>query len=423
MSIPLFLLSFNKAKLSLNASEFTQSLVRNLPKDPCDLYVFGFQELCSTLDGCFRRSAEKHLMEVNRVLLHALRRKYTSSDNTSYNFTTVGMHNAGAIAIVAITPFALKFSTPRFADASCGYASTLTKGAVGLRISYVSEETFVTELTFVNAHLCALEGEARYQRRLQDVYVLMRALDFGDNYNYLKPNSHAFFMGDLNFRTSKTGNSPVQELLDLPHDPDVHPKRSGEKQTRYMMSLVKKYDELTAAREDGEIFSGFDEALIAFNPTYKYHVGTAIYNNSRSPLWCDRILYQSTYRCGIDPVVHKYASIPRYLRLDHRPVFLHISIPTEAPVPIVDHNGHLMLLAPTQKTGNKSPILIDGDNEAGSHTKINMRSTAFDKIKQNVIRRVSDTSLGYALWFSTTSSGRLVALPLALFAWLYYYFF
>lgn len=422
MSLPLFVLSFNLGKLSLNAHEFTESLVQNFPDDPCDLYVFGFQEMCSIMDGCFLPAVEKHMIDINRVLLLALKKKYSSPDQKNFDFTTVGMHNCGAVGIVAITPFVLRFANARFADASCGTLCTLTKGAVGLRIQYVSEDTSITELTFANAHLCALEGELQYQTRLANLQSVMRAMDFGDNYNFLKPNCHSFFMGDLNFRTSKKGTSPVDELLNLPLNREVDPLEPDDKQTAYIVSLVKKYDELTAGRENGELFLGFEEPYISFPPTYKYHLGTAIYNSLRSPLWCDRILYQSTYRRGMSPVAHKYMSMPLYLRSDHRPVFLHITIPVEAPASIIDQNGHLVLLPPAHEIANAKKFrLIDNKNEVSGPTQTYMKSTPLDKMQQSFFRPISDLCLGNALWLSTTTRGRLFVLALVVLSAISFY--
>lgn len=422
MSIPLFLLSFNMAKVGLNAHEFTETLTQNLPDDTCDLYVFGFQELCSTLDGCFPMTVQKRLIEINRVLLHGLKAKYDIPQSTIFNFTTVGMHSAGAIGIIAITPFILKFSTARFADASCGTGSTLTKGAVGLRIKYICEDTSITELTFGNAHLCANEGELQYQQRVQNLHSVMRAMNFGDNYNFLKPRCHTFFMGDLNFRTSKKGTSPVSELLDLPLISLIDPVEPNDEHAQLIVSLVKKYDELTAGRENGELFSGFEEPCISFLPTYKHHLGTAIYSGFRSPLWCDRILYQSTYRTGTAPIVHKYMSMPLYFRSDHRPVYLHITIPTEAPKSIIDTNGHLVVIPPSKEFNvSKSCSLIDTKNEVSGPTQVYMKSTPLDKLQQLIARPIADTILGYGLWFGTTSSGRVISGLFIVLLWLVFY--
>lgn len=407
MSIPLFLLSFNLAKLKLNTHEFSQALTLILPDDPCDLYVFGFQEFCSIMEGCFPDTSEKQLIDINRILLYALKQKYSSSTGYDYNFTTVGMHGCGAIGIIAITPFVLKFAMARFARASTGFACTLTKGAVGLRIKYICEDSTITELTFGNAHLCANEGELRYQQRFDDLQAVMRAMNFGDNYNFLKPNCHTFFMGDLNFRTSKKGNSPVQELLDLPLNPAIDPLDSTDQQLEVIVSLVKKYDELTVGRENGELLLGFDEACISFLPTYKYHLGTAIYTGSRSPLWCDRIFYQSTYAKNAVAVVHKYDSLSMYLRSDHRPVCLHITIPKDAPNSIIDRNGHLVVLpAAQEKPGTKKCGLVDSENVVSGPTLVYMMSTPLDKIEQSILRPAADILLGYGLWFGTTPSGR-----------------
>lgn len=417
MSIPLFLLSFNLAKLGLHDHDFAQALIEYLPDDPCDLYVFGFQELCSTLDGCSRLTVKRHLIKINLVLVHALKDKYETREN-QFLFTTVGIHGEGTVGIIAITPFVLKFAMARFADASCGYAYNLTKGLVGLRIKYMCEDMSVIELTFGNAHLCANEGKGYYQRRLQDLQLVMRAMDFGDNFSFLKPNCHTFFMGDLNFRTSRAGKGAASapELLLLSQDPQFDPSDPFIEQAS-TVSLAKKYDELIAGRENGEVFSGFEEPCISFVPTYKYKLGSADLDPERSPLWCDRILYQSTYRRGIAPEVHKYLSISSYQRSDHRPVYLHVSIPTEAPESIIDANGHLVFLPPAHLLTNpKKCQPIDSKIEVSGPTDTYMKCTPVDKIKQLLVRPTSNRILGTVLWLGSTSAGRLTSLLLLLLA-------
>ncbi|GEQ72454.1 hypothetical protein JCM33374_g6141 [Metschnikowia sp. JCM 33374] len=424
MSIPLFLLTFNCGKLKINAADFSQEVQHSLPDTPPELFVFGFQEICSILDGSFPQAVRKHLIDINRIILHALKTKYVGGSDTDYAFTTVGIHHMGAIGMVAVTPYASKFGSCRFAQSSCGYGQSSLKGGVAMRVSYTAADSSRTELTFATAHLSAYEGAFYYDRRLQDIQTLMRSLDFGDGYSFLKPNTHAFFMGDLNFRTTKNPNdskSAVDDLVAVQDTSEVGHHSPTTTATTDIADLVARYDELTLGRVNAEVFAGFDEPCIKFRPTYKYHLNTAIYNSKRCPSWCDRILFQSTYKQGTAPVVHDYNSIPTYLGSDHRPVYLQVTVPLEAPEPIIGPNGYLVVLPVVSHLEHNSQIRdFDPNISISGPTQVYMKTTGLDRLNQYFLRRLADFTIGYGLWFSTTPSGRLALLALVLAGWVIY---
>lgn len=411
--IHLFLHTYNCGKLKIDPAGFSESLALILPDDACDIYVFGFQELCSILDGAFYEEAHRHMININRVVLDCLKRKY--ADVTG--LTTIALHHIGAIGMIAVTPFTSRIRDCRYAEASCGYWMSLLKGGVGLRLKYVYNGPPV-ELTFATTHLGANEGEYYYLRRANDIQTIMRLLDFGDGSSFLKPQNHTFFMGDLNFRTTKTAGvlperSPVVELLELHSDQDD----VREKIKRYL----SKWDELTIGRGEGEILSGFDEAAIGFRPTYKFHIDTAIYNSKRSPLWCDRILYQSTYPLGDQPRVVKYDSNESYMRSDHRPVYLQIDIPRTSPELIIGPSGNLIILQSARpKSFVSTGLSQDAVDQVSGPTQIYMKRKPLDLLTQLVLRRLSDLGIGYGLWIGCTPRGRISLLVLLLFAWLGY---
>lgn len=418
MSIPLYLLTYNCGKLALNAGDFAEKIGASLPDEICDLYVFGFQELCTIIDGAFPNAVNKHLIDINRIVLDTLKAKYASQTCT-YNFTTVGLHHVGAIGAVAVTPFGLRFRDCRYADASCGAASSLLKGAVGFRVKYSTDSRLFVELTFACAHLSAFEGEVHYLRRIADIQTIMRGLDFGDSHSFLRPNTHAFFLGDLNFRTAKTFNSkrPNAALNDI-----VELERNETDKDTHLEELVVKHDELTHGKHNGDLFTGFDEGCITFRPTYKYHINTAIYNTKRCPLWCDRILFQNTYRHG-QVEIHKYDSIASYMRSDHRPVYLHVTVPFEPPESIIGSNGYLMVLPsarPSRHAVHGLDAFPESRDAVSGPTQIYMRCTVLDKVQQLLVRRASDFCIGYGLWLGTTSQGRVLLLVLLLVLWLLY---
>lgn len=421
--IPLYLNTFNLAKKPLDPVEYLLSIVPTLPKEPAHLYVFGFQEFCTVMDGCFEETARLLLIKVNEVAIEVLKTGYGYGPD-ALSFTTIAFQHVGAIGLFAITPYPSKFRDCKTATASCGNGGTSLKGGVGIRVKYVYEESKLTELTFTNAHLGAFEGEVYYQRRIRNIWAIQRALDFGDGYSFLKPGSHAFFMGDLNFRTRKDPKDEVRKQ-EVSQPFNYTTSRLPEAEVEL---LVLKYDELTQGKANGDLFSGFTEGCITFKPTYKYHPGMAIYNQRRCPLWCDRIFYQSTYRKE-QPKILAYDSIDEYLRSDHRPVYLLITIPREAPESIIGHNGNLVILPSNipnrhlSHNARKDMRIAEEEDIVSGPTMMYMKCTAMDKLKQLYIRRVADKSLGTGLWLGTTTRGRLTLLFTIYIVWFLFYLF
>ena len=78
-------------------------------------------------------------------------------------------------------------------------------------------------------------------------------------------------------------------------------------------------------RSCGKVFSGFEEGAITFLPTYKYDIGTSIFDTSekrRSPSWCDRILwFKHPSRRDKTWLTQKwYRSSMELLTSDHKPI-------------------------------------------------------------------------------------------------------
>jgi len=79
----------------------------------------------------------------------------------------------------------------------------------------------------------------------------------------------------------------------------------------------KKNSKLKIARENQRAFFGFQEGPLSFAPTYKYDIGTDVYDTSekmRIPAWTDRILFSG--KC-INQLYYDRVEINSS---DHRPV-------------------------------------------------------------------------------------------------------
>lgn len=436
-NIPLYLLTYNCNKQNLNSDLILPKIIESLPDKLSTLYVFGIEELCSIMDGCFNYIARNHLIKFNRLFIDALNQKYGTGD---VKFHTIGMNHIGAIGIIVITPYPLKFHKIRVGKSACGYGYSSMKGGAGIRLAYLPDGRYDStknpvEMTFANFHLSAYEGDHYLQKRNNEVTRLMRSMEFGDGYSFLKPGAHCFVMGDLNYRTAKRydpSSVSSNQLLSLQDQSKLNHDNIEE--------LVKKYDELTEGRMNGNIFAGFSEACISFRPTYKYHLNTAIYNRKRSPSWCDRILYQSTYNYkkartlsrkqdnkATLPQVNEYGSINSILLSDHQPVYLSITVPLAPPESIISAHGYLQVL-PSETPNNhfrhdtnEQDFDVSEESIVGT-TQIYMKPTVIDKLIQNYISKVTDFSIGRGLWFTLTPSGRLTLLLVGLVCCSVYYF-
>lgn len=413
MSIPIYLFTFNAGKRRAN-DELGRRLVSTFPQEPASIFVFGLEEMGTIIEGAYGPLSRACLREYNDLFLDALNGFYGED---IARFHTVGMVSVGAIGLVAITPYPLKYTQVREAKSGCGYGYSSMKGAVGLRVKYIPQgatqgkETSV-EMTFVNAHLSAFEGDYYYQKRNQNLNFLMRSLDFGDGYGFVKPGSHSFFMGDLNYRTTKkfSPDSEVSKKLHCLQDQSQATKDLPRK-------LLAQYDELTLGMKAGDMLNGFSEGEINFNPTYKFVYPTAIYSTKRSPSWCDRILYQSTYRAPMTsklirgskekvllaPVIHNYNSLDVLLS-DHQPVYLNITVPFHPPEPIVNASGFLQIL----------PSDRESESSLSGPTLVYMRPTALDRLIQRLVRPTVDTTIAATLAGTTQPRGRLAVLGILL---------
>jgi len=133
----------------------------------------------------------------------------------------------------------------------------------------------------------------------------------GDRDIFLNPVTSAtarfdtvIWMGDLNYRTKTTRR--VADTLLRKNDPN---------------SLLLT-DELIEEMVCGRSFQGYNEGQITFRPTYKFDVGTDLFDTSekrRIPSWTDRILYKQSDNL----MLQRYFCLNEIRYSDHRPVVAH----------------------------------------------------------------------------------------------------
>jgi endonuclease/exonuclease/phosphatase family metal-dependent hydrolase len=180
-----------------------------------------------------------------------------------------------------------------------GYGGmTGNKGAIGVRL-----ELGATSLCFVCAHLAA--GQKNVDERNQNWNDAQQTLKFGRR-NQWSVDSHdlSIWLGDFNYRI----DVEREDVIDAVKKGDYKPLIAA--------------DQLQQERAAGRAFTGYHEGAITFAPTYKYDVGTDIYDTSekaRSPAYTDRVLYKvaTDAHVGVQLLDYSRAELKAS---DHRPV-------------------------------------------------------------------------------------------------------
>ncbi|XP_076445234.1 inositol polyphosphate 5-phosphatase OCRL-like isoform X2 [Babylonia areolata] len=257
---------------------------------PPDIYAIGFQELDLSREAfIFNESArEAEWQEAVKDCLHA-KGRYRKVKSVRL---------VGILLIVYITEKLAKHVS--FLDTDTVPTGIMgimgNKGGVGVRFTLQS-----TSLCFINSHLAAHQDE--FERRNQDYRDILGKMRFKQFVPPLTIGEHdlVFWIGDLNYRIS---NYSLEEVKGWIH------------QQKYKILLSA--DQLSTQLGHTDVFRGFEEGPITFDPTYKFDPGTDVYDSSdksRIPAWCDRILWQ-----GVGVHQLRYDSHPQLRISDHKPV-------------------------------------------------------------------------------------------------------
>lgn len=307
-----------------------------------------------------------HLVKLQDALDLAVKGFGVDGDEFESYSSTIARHvGMTAIMVFAKDPSAVK--ALETAGVGVGASSMGNKGAVGVRFTYHGTDgngRDSTELTFVAAHLAAMEEHL--QRRNEDWKHIVQRLVFtpatcapvsrrlpvsaesieeeaplmagaGHAAGIYKPTSHLFVAGDLNYRTSvlKPAADDYRKTFPQPYHTEADPQH---------YSKLFEHDQLTQERRAGRTCHGLSESSVTFPPTYKYDVdepilidddGTPHWNwaKHRWPSWCDRILYLpipswlKARSPNAEIVPHKYIALPPFGTSDHRAVAQLFTVP------------------------------------------------------------------------------------------------
>ncbi|XP_023209795.1 72 kDa inositol polyphosphate 5-phosphatase-like [Centruroides sculpturatus] len=202
-------------------------------------------------------------------------------------------------------------SVPEDASINTRAASMVkTKGAVAICFVF-----FGTSFLFINSHLTA--HEEKLKERLADYKKICNAIDLPKQLPLKPPYHHkevvdrfdyVFWCGDLNFRLIQDRSAVMSFVEEKLH------------QLTLSYDMLLQSDQLHKAMQEGMAFSGFKEGKINFGPSYKFNIGTDLFDAKlRVPSYTDRVLYKSR-KSGVVECLN-YDTVPSIKTSDHKPVY------------------------------------------------------------------------------------------------------
>jgi len=253
------------------------------------------------------RSIEKSMIWASKANWERQVQNYLGEE-----FKMIGAENMGAIHLMV---FVHKYLWRYCWDIKTGQVPTGFANFIGNKGgTQVAVGIGNTSLLFVNAHLAAHAN--KMQERTQNLSRILetspiRKMKAGAGVH--EEYDRVFFMGDLNPRLNAK-RTEVDSWL-------------AERQLEKCLECDQLLPLLKAV--PGDMMAGlwpvFDEAPIAFPPTYKFDNRSDVYDTSkkqRVPSWTDRILWKRD-NCT-KPL--SYTSVPELQCSDHKPVFAQFEV-------------------------------------------------------------------------------------------------
>ncbi|KAI6088399.1 DNase I-like protein [Hypoxylon rubiginosum] len=475
-TLDVFILTFNAAKHHINIPVFARHLYNAFGQNAStlpELVVISIQEMAPMAQAFIGSYVLSPYFQRYESAVNIAAAKFVAEEERQHRpkdrpYTLVTTRNVGMTGIMMFAREPAAVRNLQATEVGFGAGDLANKGAVGLRTLYERRGAdgriiASTELTFVSAHLEAMEWNL--ERRNKNWESIVSGLLFEDpkkiaerpslhptlhdsedssegqsllrrdstekalhDISIYKPGSHLFVAGDLNYRLSKTAPAPGSIFPEIdPESPNYYPN-----------FLTR--DQLTAEKGANRTLHGLSEAPIEFPPTYKLdslpkskpqtelgRIGDEeddvdevkwSWARHRWPGWCDRILFLDIPWWAREDVnkdakmkITTYDALPAVRSSDHRPVFLRLDIP------MLDPDS----LAPTQSAYERE------QRDAGWTGFVNPRiklpfSVDFRSWEHRAMVKKWESTIGWSMLISQSKQGIMVfitVLLVGLGAWWY----
>lgn len=276
-----------------------------------DILFIGLQEVDMSATAVLKEQTESRIFW-DQTLKSILNTKTDNNNNSENKLNYVLVNSRQLVGIYSALFINQKYNKPDILKEiynsveGVGVMGLGNKGAVGIRM-----EIHKTTFCFINAHLSP--HKSNVERRNQNYSDILKRMTFNDR-KYLPENhDYLFWIGDLNYRVNMEYAEAIQSV----------------KMQDYK-TLIQN-DQLIIEKAKNEAFQIFDEAEINFPCTFRYNVGTDIFDTSekkRVPSYTDRILWKKN-----DAIKNlNYTSFNEVRLSDHKPVSALFEVPVQVVI-------------------------------------------------------------------------------------------
>eukprot|EP01084_Bolivina_argentea_P203323 347292_1 len=205
---------------------------------------------------------------------------------------------------------------------SSGTFGLKNKGAVGIKFTI-----YETSMCIICCHLAS--GKENTKKRNENVAKIMQKLTFNESEEKSRNSTSSTSSKSSKSRSRKSKGTPIIDNDIIIFFGDMNYRMEFETfEEVHELILKNKWmkllegDQLLIERNNSNVFDGFEEGLINFQPSYKFLPTTNDYDQVKKkkiPAWCDRILYkynnEKVLKCvTYDIIIDQSIS-------DHKPVF------------------------------------------------------------------------------------------------------
>jgi len=277
----------------MNLSEFFGIEVEH---DTIDLYIFSLQELI-TVDNVSKNPKPMDLRNFGIWKQELL--SFLNNQRKESKVELFWDGNQGGTMLLYYVRENLKdhIKNTKTMTVECSRSKSTIKGAVCIRFE-IGQRSY----SFASVHLTADQETENYEARIKDYHKVANSHYEND----LGFEAHDFvcWTGDMNFRV----NLKRSDIL----------KRVEEKN----FSELLLHDQLVIARREGLAFTGYNEGIVTFPPSFRYTIGALSLSledppDKRVPAYTDRILFKNSEHLQATLDVYSMGSLTAS---DHRPV-------------------------------------------------------------------------------------------------------
>ena len=313
-----------------------------------EFYVLGFQEIVDLNSAHLLIKSNTEKKNKIKTLINNLLLTTFQKPNISDNYQLMKeLDLVGLYILIFVRSSCIKYiKNFDYQIIKTGLKGTLgNKGSLLLRFNIHD-----SSIAIACSHLCT--GQDKNEERKGEIEYVLNTTFKKYPFMKFKDYNYYFYFGDVNTRLDLTLNNP--ELVDL--------IQNHSKDTNNDFSNIIPYDQFFKYQKESEIIAEMDEAKIKFSPTYKYYIGTNLYDYAkRIPAWCDRIFFKK--ESNTTPLAYNKCLLTYS---DHQPLYGLYRIKTE----IIDEEKRQKILNEIIKENtNEKNKEINTDNNPSDDLK------------------------------------------------------